>query len=197
MNADFNTALQQTKNVSVIWKKADGIAPDDVTSKMDKAMLDWMVQLTECLQIWIKKGFTMTEGELILARTNLGAIVESWLKLFYCIYYDDFKKQSPYRYRGGSKRGTQIEPEDLKFSNLEDFSTGIFWDTTQDAEYQWVDRIRKTRNAIHSFNYKDIGNTYDFINDLDIFYAFVAHVYSSLPPLEDCLETMPEGYVPL
>ena len=32
----------------------------------------------------------MTKGELVLARVNIGAIVESWLKFFYCIYYHDY-----------------------------------------------------------------------------------------------------------
>jgi len=55
-------------------------------------MLDWMSQLTQCLSIWIDKGLDMTDGELILARTNLGSIVECWLKFFYYVYYDDYQK---------------------------------------------------------------------------------------------------------
>ena len=51
-----------------------------------------MSELTDTLKIWIDKGSTMTEGELILARTNMGALVESWIKFFYCVYYEDYMK---------------------------------------------------------------------------------------------------------
>ncbi len=46
-------------------------------------MLEWQSELTITLKIWIDKGLTMSTGELILARANLGAVVESWLKFFY------------------------------------------------------------------------------------------------------------------
>ena len=73
-----------------LWKKSWGIAPPSVSGKLDKAMLDWNLELTEALSIWIDKGLTMTKGELILARVNLGNIVEFWLKFFYSVYYEDY-----------------------------------------------------------------------------------------------------------
>lgn len=39
----------------------------------------------------INKGKDLKDGELILARTNMGAIVESWLKFFYCVYYEEYQ----------------------------------------------------------------------------------------------------------
>ncbi len=65
------------------WKNAYGWAPDSAAKKLDRAMLNWIIELTSCLRIWFEKGESMTEGELILARTNMGSLIESWLKFFY------------------------------------------------------------------------------------------------------------------
>lgn len=92
MKSKYEILRNITNSQALIWKKTHGIAPDKVGIKMDAAMLKWLVELTDCLNIWIEKGLQMTEGELILARTNLGAIVESWLKFFYSVYYEDYLK---------------------------------------------------------------------------------------------------------
>ena len=69
-------------------------------------MLNWQSELTQPLEIWISKGLSMTEGELILARANLGAVVESWLKFFYCVYYDDYCNDPI-----TNSKGKMVEPE--------------------------------------------------------------------------------------
>ena len=89
-----------TNNTALIWKKARGTAADSVADKLDKAMLDWQGDLTRTLRIWIDKGLTMTNGELILARSNLGAVVESWLKFYYCVFYEDYLKNPLTNNRG-------------------------------------------------------------------------------------------------
>lgn len=84
----FSKLVQQTNNITLIWKDIYGMAPKHTAAKLNKAMLEWQLELTKTLKLWIDKGLNMTVGELILARANLGAVVESWLKFFYCVYYD-------------------------------------------------------------------------------------------------------------
>jgi len=86
----YDVLVILTNNATLIWKEARGIAPNSVADKLDDAMLEWQSELTKTLKIWIDKGLTMTTGELILACANLGAVVESWLKFFYCIYYENY-----------------------------------------------------------------------------------------------------------
>lgn len=179
-----------TKNQTLIWQDVHGIAPDKVAIKMDDAMLRWLVDLTDCLNIWIKKGQQMTEGELILARTNLGAIVESWLKFFYCIFYEQYLKKPKLN---GKKK--IIEPDDMTIEKLKTYSTGILWDSKQSAWYCWVEKVQKRRNAVHSFKYKDIGTPQDFLNDVEKLYDFVDMLQDHFPPVEDLLEGYPPGYV--
>ena len=90
MKEKYEVLKIQTMNMALIWKDIHGIATEATAQKLDIAMLDWMSSLTDSLQIWIDKGYFMTDGELILARTNLGTLVESWLKLFYCVFYEDY-----------------------------------------------------------------------------------------------------------
>ena len=153
-------------------------------------MLDWMVELTNCLSIWIDKGEDMTVGELILARTNLGALVESWLKFFYCVFYIDYLKDAK-----PNSKGKIIEPENMKLEKLKEFSNGKLWDDKSSKEYIWVDKIQSMRNSIHIFNYRDIGSNQEFMNDLEEYYSFVDNILSHFPPVEDSLGFYPEGYV--
>ena len=189
--SSFDILTIQTNNTALIWKDVHGIAPDNAAKKLDIAMLDWQSELTKTLKIWLDKGLDMTVGELILARANLGAVVESWLRFFYCVFYDDYINQ-PMK----NKKGQILEPEkDMRFEDLKKFSTGILWDDENSKDYIWVDSIQKKRNAIHSFTYKDIGTPLDFLLDVDYLCEFVDMILNHLPPVEDYIECYPAGYV--
>ena len=189
--SSFDILTIQTNNTALIWKDVHGIAPDNAAKKLDIAMLDWQSELTKTLKIWVDKGLDMTVGELILARANLGAVVESWLRFFYCVFYDDYINQ-PMK----NKKGQILEPEnDMRFEDLKKFSTGILWDDEKSKDYLWVDSIQKKRNAIHSFTYKDIGTPLDFLLDVDYLCEFVDMILTHLPPVEDYIECYPAGYV--
>ena len=189
--SSFDILTIQTYNTALIWKDVHGIAPDNAAKKLDIAMLDWQSELTKTLKIWVDKGLDMTVGELILARANLGAVVESWLRFFYCVFNDDYINQ-PMK----NKKGQILEPEnDMRFEDLKKFSTGILWDDEKSKDYLWVDSIQKKRNAIHSFTYKDIGTPLDFLLDVDYLCEFVDMILTHLPPVEDYIECYPAGYV--
>lgn len=191
MNEKYDILKIHTRNMSLIWKDIHGIATEATAQKLDIAMLDWMSSLTDSLQIWIDKGFLMTDGELILARTNLGALVESWLKLFYCVYYEDYLRNPQ-----TGKNGKIIQPEEMSFETLKNFSVGILWDDKLNKEYIWVNKVQHYRNAIHSFKWREIGTQMKFIDDISVFCDFVDNILNHFPPIEDYIETYPEGYIP-
>lgn len=181
--------IRVTNNTTLLWKAAaqENIPPSSAAQKIDDAMLDWMRELTKALRIWTDKGAKMTSGELILARANLGAIVESWLKFFYCVYNEDYQ-QSPI-----IRRGKNVEPNDLGFEDLKQYSRGILYQNNDTWE-QWIDSVQKKRNAIHSFNYRDIGISEDYYADVEKLYDFIHLIYEYLPPVEDYIHTYPAGY---
>lgn len=183
-----------TNNYALLWKKSRGYAPDSVADKLDIAMLKWQYELTETLKIWIDKGLSLTDGELILARANIGAVVESWLKFFYCIYYEDYLKNPVY-----DNKGKIIDPEKLGLEKLKKISTGILWENEDSIKYKWVESVQLKRNAIHSFRYRDIGTPLEFLGDIEYLYQFVKDIVSRFPPIEDflseCGGIYPDGYI--
>lgn len=187
--SDFDILRIQTNNTALVWKEVRGIAPDSVADKMDAAMLFWMVELTDTLKIWIDKGINMTDGELILARTNIGALVESWLKFFYCAFYEDYLNNPLLQ------RNKMVEPNKMKFEDLKNFSIGILFDDKQDALYLWIDKIQHYRNAVHAFNYRDIGSPSEFLADMEEYYKYVDKILNRIPSVEDYIECYPVGYI--
>lgn len=162
--------------------------PNSVADKMDNAMLNWITELTETLSIWIHKGIHLTDGELILAKTNLGALTECWLKFFYCVYYEDYLKNPKL-----NTKGVIVEPNKMSFESLKLFSVGILWEKG-DSNYLWVEKVQHQRNSIHAFNYRNIGTPKEFIDDVEKLYKFVDSLTMRLPPVEDFIETYPIGY---
>lgn len=189
MKEKYDLLRINTKNTALLWKNVHGIATEATAQKLDIAMLDWMSSLTDALQIWIDKGCSMTDGELILARTNLGALVESWLKLFYCVFYEDYLR-NPLK-----KDNKMVAPETMSFENLKTFSVGKLWNDQNEPEYLWVDKVQHQRNAIHSFKWREIGTTVEFLDDISVFCGFVENILNHFPPIEDYIETYPAGYI--
>lgn len=190
MNENYGKIKKITNNTEVLWKNSRGLVPDSVANKMEKAMLHWITELTNALEIWINKNDTLTDGELILARTNIGALTECWLKFFYCAFYEDYLKNPKTK-----NNGTIIEPTKMSFEDLKKFSIGKLWGDEQDSMYQWVDKVQHQRNSIHAFNNRDIGTSQEFIEDIDVFYEFIELIKNHLPPIEDYMDCYPAGYI--
>lgn len=189
MMKNYDDLKKITKNTELIWKSCRGIVPSSVADKMDVAMLNWVSELTDALHIWINRGENLTEGELILAHTNIGALTECWLKFFYCVYYEDYLEQPKV-----NSKGKMIEPNKMSFEDLKNFSVGILWENKLDPVYQWVDKIQHLRNSIHAFNYRDIGTSIDFLNNIYLLFNFVDALVMRLPPIEDYMDYYPYRY---
>ncbi|MGB4046466.1 MAG: hypothetical protein WBI32_10385 [Halanaerobiales bacterium] len=173
----LNVIREKTNKTMTEWKEVYGFAPKDVAEILNEVRLDWIIQLTDCLEIWVNKELILNEGELLLARVNLGAIVECWLKFFYCVYFLDYKK-NPKK----NKKDEMIHPRDLSFEYLIQYSRGILWDKDSCWE-KWIRNIQFTRNAIHIFNGNDIGTNEDFINDLERLNKFIDIILKRLPDI--------------
>lgn len=49
------------------------------------------------------------------------------------------------------------------------------------------------RNAIHSFNYREIGTSEECFDDVEKLYDFMQLINGRLPPLEDYIQNYPVG----
>lgn len=186
---DYENLRSATKNIEENWKNANGFASGLVLDKLDKAMLSWVTELTDALEIWINIGLSMTDGELILAYTNLGALVECWLKFFFCIHLRDYL-DDPVMNRSGEI----IQPNKMSLEGLKMKSIGILWESTNHPVYKWVSKIQHRRNAIHAFDYRDIGTPDEFRNDVNELNGFVGMIINLIPPIEDYKIYLDEGY---
>ena len=195
---DYQKMKILTNNFIVLWQHIDGIAPPSVEDKFAKAMLKWLGGLTDTLDLWINKVDNMTEGELILARVNLGALVECWLKMFYCAYYEDYLNEPKQKMKKG--KVIVVEPEKLSFEELKLFGIDKLYNKNSDR-YNWIDSVQDKRNSVHLFQYRDIGTPEIFVDDVIKYCQFVNDMYFSFPSIEDCIDNCegayPDGYQPL
>ncbi len=166
---------RKSHEVFNFWKNPKGWAPDSVTELLVAARLDWLSGLTDALEIWVNRVPCMTDGELLLARANLGALVEGWLMLFYCVYYEDYRTAPLTK-----KNGEMVPPNSLKMEQVKQFSRGILWNPGSEWD-KWVERVQRTRNAIHAFNDRDIGTPQEFMDDVCRFSDFIDVINSRLP----------------
>jgi hypothetical protein len=72
-----------TTKMMDFWKSAHGWAPIEAAGLLNISMLEWQSSLSSSLHRWLS---ATSNGDLILAWANLGALVEGQLKLFLSIY---------------------------------------------------------------------------------------------------------------
>jgi hypothetical protein len=150
-----------------------GWAQQDAASLLDKSMLQWQTSLARSLERWID---ATSEGDLILAWANLGALVEGQLKLFLCVYYDNYSSDVD----AIRKRGRLADPDGCGLEALRQFFVKRIWDVGTNWN-PYVEIVQQRRNAIHAFQHKDIGTFYEWTNALRLHLSFVRGTGGCLP----------------
>ena len=92
------------------------------------------------------------------------------------MYYEDYKEEA------GDKAKS---PDEARFNTLINF----IWPENSSKEaklpHEWreyVDKIRKNRNAIHAFKNADITDNSDFLESVKLYYNFLKAIDCQLPP---------------
>jgi len=156
------------------WKSSYGWAPIEAAELLSRSMLEWMESLANALDLWNRK---LTDGELILAWTNIGAIVECLMKLFLSIYYEDYKKDID----AIKKKGLLIEPDSLNLEKLRTFFCKKIWLPNEDWN-EWILFIQHRRNSIHAFKSREIGDTKELLENIQKLHRFINNISFRLPP---------------
>ena len=155
------------------WKNPQGWAPIEAAELLNKSMLEWQSSLALSLSNWTG---TLSDGELILAWANIGALVEGQLKLFLSAYYNDYRADS----ESIKKRGTVQDPDGETVEPLRVFFSKRIWSSEQ-AWNAWILQIAQRRNAIHAFKAKDIGTSEELHAALRTLLSFIRDMNSMLP----------------
>jgi len=150
-----------------------GWAQGDAARLLDRSMLLWQASLAKTLIKWVDGT---SEGELILAWANLGALVEGQLKLFLCVYYHDYENDV----EGIRNRGVKIDPDACMLEGIRQFFVKRIWDVGTNWN-PYVEMVQQRRNAVHAFQNKDIGTFQDWIEALRLHLSFVRYTGGGLP----------------
>jgi hypothetical protein len=126
-----------TAGLMGFWKDVKGWAPVEAADILKASMLEWQTSLATSLKRWVR---CKSEGDLILAWTNLGSLAEGALKLFLCAYLLKYLSSSKSSVeKKGKKKGktdTQIQelkasinaPDGLALEGLKVFFAEHVWD---------------------------------------------------------------------
>jgi hypothetical protein len=165
------------------WKDAHGWAPIEAAGLLNKARLDWQVSLSSSLRNWLRDPpGVLSDGDLILAWTNLGALIEGTLKLFPSVYYNDFQADVENLKAAGAfdhKAQSSKSPDGLTLEPLRKYVAAR--DLIGASGDALVKLVQERRNAIHAFKERPIGDSAEFWGAVRDYLAMLGEVENRLP----------------
>lgn len=170
--------------IRTFWSGAHGWAPADAADLLARARLDRQVSLSWCLALWEEEAAIpdRRDGSLVLGWSNLGALVEGTMKWFLCVYATDYSGAATAFCRNGKR----LEPDALKFDQLRRFFREHVWLKSEKADCDsWLETIRDRRNAIHSYQDRDIGDLATLHYAIREYLAFLRNIHGRIPGYPD------------
>jgi hypothetical protein len=171
------------RDLAKFWKAAHGWAPIEAAGLLSKSRLDWQVSLSSSLRLWLREPSNpLSDGELILAWTNLGSLIEGTLKLFLSVYYNTFRNDVENLKAADAydhKKQTSKSPDGLSLEPLKKYAKARnLIGADGDALAQLV---QDRRNAIHAFRDRPIGDGAEFQDALRSYLQMLEAVDDRLP----------------
>ena len=171
------------RKLAGFWKAAHGWAPIEAAGLLSAARLDWQVSLSSSLRNWLRDPpDTLSDGDLILAWTNLGALIEGTLKLFLSVYYTDFQEDVENLKVAGAfdhKARAAKSPDGLTLEPLRKYVAAR--DLIGASGDALVKLVQERRNAIHAFKDRPIGDDAEFWGAVRDYLAMLGDVDGYLP----------------
>lgn len=169
--------IRENERIQKFWSSAHGWAPDGVARLLSKSRLDWQVELSHCLRLWIKPFPAHTKsGYMILGYANLGSLVEGTMMLLLSVHYKDYRSDLN---AVKDDKGKLKDPDVLQFDPLRQFiKKKMILEGSWDA---WLLRVQQRRNAIHAFKSRDIGTHKELLEDMRKYLRFIERIDSHLP----------------
>lgn len=120
VNDAYLKITKKTSKLVSVWRN---FIEQEGLRKKYIIMLDWQVSLTNSLKYWLSMDTNISTGDLILARINLGMLVETWLRIFFTIYSYDYQNDDFIIIKNRiekikDRKKKRVEIKDLTFNNL-------------------------------------------------------------------------------
>lgn len=178
--------VELNASLAKFWSDCRGWAPVDVVETLREARLDRQLSLSECPRYWAvsPSECVLSDGQLILAWTNLGSLIEGTLKLFLSVYSDDYKASvHACKERKGTKKGQIAEPGTLTIQPLRDFCNKTEqWGKHGTPDWDpFLESVQYRRNAIHGFNSRDVGDIQQLVDAIRNYLEFAHDIAGRLP----------------
>ncbi len=177
LNATFTRIETLTTGMMTFWSDVDGWAPPEAAELLNRSMLNWQISLVHSIRRW---SDAESEGDLILAWTNLGALVEGQMRLFLSAYYRTYVDDIAVIRR----RGEILDPDECRLEDLRQFFINRIW-TRRGNFNDYVHLVQQRRNAIHAFRSREIGTFDEWKSLLPTHLRFVHDINNRLPYPDD------------
>ena len=169
-----------THNLALFWSECSGWAPDDVAHLLSESRLDRIASLASCLGRWCRSE-EISDGELIIAWTTLGGVLEGSIKLFLCVYLVDYRADNVAK----KTRAFHVKKQILQ--NPDGLTLEILLSYTNQAELLPPEQvvvsrlIQQRRNAIHAFRNRELGTVEELHAAIREFRLMLRSLHSRLP----------------
>jgi hypothetical protein len=178
-NTTVKKIIQINKSLANFWSSPHGWAPHDAANLLSSSMLHWQTELSEALEYWLSK-YKLSEGELILAWSNLGSLIEGSLKLFLCVYLHSYHADD--NANKLTKKGKIKLPDEATLEWLKQYyvKKNLFPEF-----FPLIEKVQRNRNAIHSFKKNTIEGISEFKNALSSYLELLNEIKLRLPYPDD------------
>ncbi|MEF1174580.1 hypothetical protein [Vibrio sinaloensis] len=180
--SNVKNIISGNEQLASFWGNSHGWAPDSAADLMSKSRLDWQVSLSKTLLMWAFNEESY-DGELILAWSNLGALVEGSLKLFLTVYYEDYSGDVD---KLVNRKGKQVDPDVLAIEKLKQF-----FKKKELLNEQWlayIDLVQQRRNAIHAYKDRPLGEHHEFEEAVGQYLLLLRTINRMLPYPDEMYE---------
>jgi hypothetical protein len=170
--------------IAKFWSEADGWAPTSAGALLGKSRLDRQVSLSTSLRHWTDAApGPLSDGDLILAWTNLGSLLEGTIKTLLSVWYEDYLADIDALKKSGKgfdhKKGTPRDPDGLMLDTLRKLCSELH--LVSDDGQDLMQLVQERRNAIHAFQDKSLGDRSEFETALRRYLKMLRDVDSRLP----------------
>ena len=176
---EIHNTIKVAEGLSRFWRSARGWAPAGAADLLEEARLDRFLSFAHTLPDFVDQFSEGTaEARLIVGYATLRSMSESTLKLFFSVYYEDYRKDPDIiRIRNGDV----ADPDDSKFDQL----IHLFSLKGAPEFIPLLRRIQSRGNAIHAFKDRLTGTQSELIDDINQFGDFLIEVNARFPYPDD------------
>jgi hypothetical protein len=173
--AAIDKIIRVTKALERFWSASHGWAPVAAADLLAEARLDRQLSFAHTLHDYLAPfPPDAAEARQILGYATLRSLCEGALKLFFSVWYEDYRKDQDAVYDGKQRL---VSPENIMFDRL----VALYAKKGDASFVPFLRRVQQRGNAIHHFCDRDIGTQPELIEDIVLFGEFILAVNGQLP----------------